>query len=197
MFDWMAFRNRVTGMVTQPMATLAEDGRSAPPWSAVARDHVLPLLLITAAVQFVLVLASAGPAEPGRPQIGLEDALLVAVIRVVANLVGLSLMAAVVAFYSGMFGGSRRFDDSYALLALSMTPLYLAEALMPAPLLGVPVALAGFFYALVIFYRGLGIVLRLPLYNRPKHFALTLGTMFVLSLLAGWLLLGSLLTAAP
>lgn len=198
MFDWTAFSTRVAGMVARPLQTLAEDGRAGPPWPIVARDHVLPLLVLTALVQFVLILFAFGPTvEMGLPQPGLDDALLVAVVRIVANLLGLSLMAGMVALYSGLFGGSRRYDDSYALLALSLTPVYLAEAVMPAPWIGLPIALAGFIYALVIFYRGLGLVLMVPAGNRVKHFALTLGTLFALSLFAGWLMFGSLLTATP
>jgi hypothetical protein len=174
-------------MVLRPEPTLLENGRPAPPWTVVLREHALPLLAASALVSFLLLLAF----PPELPDEAVAESGLMAlamVIRVAVNLLGLMLIAAVVAFYAGVFGGSSRFDASFVLVALAMTPHYLAAALFPLPALGVPLVLVGMGYSLLILYRGLPELLGVPPENRGKLFLLILLSLGLLALMAGLLL---------
>jgi len=178
---------RVRGMLLRPEPTLTAHGRPAPPWTVAMREHVLPLLAVSALVSFVLLLLFPLPLPAGAT---LDPGMmaLTMLVRIVVNLLLVMLMAGIVAFYSAIFGGVARFDAAYVLVALAMTPFFVTEALLPLPGIGRLIALAGVVYALTILYRGLPIVLALPYKNRGKHFLLTLLSMFVIGMLAGLLL---------
>jgi hypothetical protein len=111
-------------------------------------------------------------------------------------------MAAVVRFYAGMFGAIANFDAAFTLVALAMTPVYVAEMLGPGVQLvlsgaaAVLLVLLAIGYALTLLYRGTGLVLRVPQEQRGAHFGLTLVTLVVLMLLLG-LLLGPYLLPMP
>ena len=178
---------RMRGMLLEPDATLAAHGVPAPNWRIVLREHALPVL--------VLPLSSGTGVS-----IGLIALLLIG--RVILNLAGLFVMAAIIRFYAGMFGGAASFDAAFVLVALAMTPLYVAEMLGPGVqlLLSTPAAvlliLLALGYAFTILYRGTGLVMAVPQANRGAHFGLTLVTLVVLMMLAG-LLLGPYVVPMP
>lgn len=189
--DLAAVVGRVRGMLFEPDATLAAHGVPAPNWRMVVREHVLPVLILTSIVALPLWLLLASTVEVG-PSAGLLVLALAA--RVVVNLAGLFIMAAVVRFYAGMFGAVASFDAAFVLVALAMTPVYVAGMLGPGVqlLLSGPAAmlllLLALGYALMILYRGTGLVLRVPQDQRGAHFGLTLVTLVVLMMLFGLLL---------
>lgn len=198
MIDLAAVTGRIRGMLFQPDATLASHIDPLPPWSVVAREHVLPLLIGSA-------LVSAGLFLVLQPVLVTEADLLVPTIpqmmvqlvgRVAVNFVILAIMAAIAAMFAGMFGGHNDFNAGYALVALAMTPLFVGEALLPVPVLGLLVGMGGFVYSMVILYRGTVVALGLPPGNRGRHFALTVVSMLLVSLLAG-LALGPYLLPEP
>lgn len=194
MVDVAAVVGRVRGMVVRPGETLSEHTRPVPPWRVVAREHTLPLLVGSAAVSTVLIwlfmpmMMAVSGVEAGGPGLGI--AALRLIVNVAVNFGLIALMAGVVRGFAGMFGGRADFDASYTLVALALTPLFVGEALVPVPALGWIAFLAGFVYALVILYRGTPTVLGLPRENQGKHFALTLVTMFLLSLVVAFVLVG-------
>lgn len=193
MIDTNAFVQRVRGMITDPAATMASDGRPAPPWGLVLREHALPLLVASALVFVVLSLAFPLAPAPGvdGPGGGVPDvagALMLQALRIVMNIAMLAVMGAIVSFYAGMFGGTANFDAGFVLVVLSMTPLFVAEAVMPVPGLGLLISLAGFIYSLVILYKGLPIIMDVPAQNRGKHFFMTLVSTFFIAMLSGLIL---------
>lgn len=197
--DLAAVVGRVRGMLLEPDATLAAHGVPAPSWRIVVREHALPVLVLTSIGALLLLMLQAAASDVETP-IGLLVLLLVA--RMVSNLAGLFIMAAVVRFYAGMFGAIASFDAAFTLVALAMTPVYVAEMLSPGAqlLLSGPAAvllvLLAIGYALTILYRGTGLVLRVPQEQRGAHFGLTLVTLVVLMMLLG-LLLGPYILPMP
>ena len=128
--------------------------------------------------------------------------MLFLAVRVAVNLAGLFVMAAVIRFYAGMFGAIANFDAAFVLVALAMTPVYVAEMLgtgrataAVGPGRGAAGA-AGDRLCPAILYRGTGLVLRVPQEQRGAHFGLTLVTLVVLMLLFG-LLLGPYVLPVP
>lgn len=197
--DLAAVVGRVRGMLLEPDATLAAHGVPAPGWRIVVREHALPVLILTSIGAFLLLALLLSVSDVETP-IGLLLLLLVA--RMLVNLAGLFVMAAVIRFYAGMFGAIANFDAAFTLVALAMTPVYVAEMLSPGVqlLLSGPAAvllvLLAIGYSLTILYRGTGLVLRVPQEQRGAHFGLTLVTLVVLMLLLG-LLLGPYILPTP
>ncbi len=189
--DLAAVVGRMRGMLFEPDATLAAHGVPAPAWRLVVREHALPVLALTSVGAFVLLVVLTAGSESGA-SIGLIALLMVG--RVVLNLAGLFVMAAIIRFYAGMFGGKAGFDAAFVLVALALTPLYIAEMIGPAVQLvfSAPAAilliLLALGYAFTILYRGTGLVLAVPQESRGAHFGLTLVTLVVLMMLAGLLL---------
>jgi len=197
--DLAAVVGRVRGMLFEPDATLASHGVPAPSWRVVVREHALPVLVLTSIGAFLLLALQSSVSDLDTP-IGLLVLILAA--RVVSNLAGLFIMAAVVRFYAGMFGAIASFDAAFTLVALAMTPVYVAEMLSPGAQLlmsgpaAVLLVLLAVGYALAILYRGTGLVLRVPQEQRGAHFGLTLVTLVVLMMLFG-LLLGPYILPMP
>ncbi|MGK9170113.1 hypothetical protein KXR53_27615 [Inquilinus limosus] len=197
--DLAAVLGRVRGMLFEPDATLASHGVPAPSWRVVVREHALPVLILTSIGAFLLLSLLLSTSETGTP-IGLLVLFLAG--RVVVNLAGLFVMAAVVRFYAGMFGATAGFDAAFVLVALAMTPVYVAEMLGPGVQLlmsgpaAVLLVLLAVGYALAILYRGTGLVLGVPQEQRGAHFGLTLVTLVVLMMLFG-LLLGPYILPVP
>ncbi len=199
MIDLAAVTGRIRGMILQPDATLASHVNPVPPWGVVAREHVLPLLLGSALVSagLFMILRPALVAEvDGQAAPTLPAFLVVMAVRIMVNFVILAALAALVATFAGIFGGRNDFNAGYALVALSMTPLYLGEAVAPLPYFGLAALFAGFVFSMVILYRGTVVALGVPPGSQGRHFALTLLSMLLVSMLAG-LALGPYLLPEP
>ncbi|MCA8908340.1 MAG: YIP1 family protein [Rhodospirillaceae bacterium] len=190
MVDIQALRQRIAGMLQAPEETMRAHVTPVPPAMVVVREHVLPLLVASAAC--VAVLSFLFPIHIGgmvlRP--GLTDVAILFVFRVVGSLVVLWILAGLAALLSQMFGGSRNFNAAFTLLGLSMTPLFIAEALFPLPVLGPLLGLAGLVYSFVLMYRTTPIALHLPQEHRGKHLVLFIMASMLLSFLLMSLLLG-------
>lgn len=184
MIDLSAALARMRGMITAPDATLADHVAPVPAWTVVAREHTVPLLVGSALVSILLLLLIP-PAMEGAPALTLVDLASLVIVRVVVNFVLLMVMAAVLAFFSGLFQGSTNFNAAYVLSALSMTPLYIGEAVLPIPLLGPLAALAGLIYSVVILYKGVPHALAVPQRARGRHFMLAMVSLFMIWMLAG------------
>lgn len=197
MVDVAALIARTRGMIAQPEATLTEHADPLPPWQVVASQHALPIIIASAVISSLLFVMLAPALAPAGIEVpGLDLVLVQLLLRVAINFLAIAVMAGVVMTFSGMFGGSRDFNAAFMLVALAMTPHYVAEAILPVPLIGPIVAIVGLVYSLVVLYRGVPIVLHLPPQNRGKHFFMSLLSLFLITLLAG-LALGPLLLPAP
>lgn len=182
MANLAAVIGRVKGMFKEPEATLAAHADPAPPWPVALREHALPLVVGCAAISSAVLLLILGFSNvEGAP--GLDLVVIQFLLRVVLNLMTIFLFAAVVMVFSGMFGGASDFSSSYTLVALGLTPMFVAELLAPIPALGIAAAFGGLIYSMIILYRGISIVLKVPQQNRAKHFALTLATLLFLGMI--------------
>lgn len=193
MVDIASFVGRVRGMVARPAETLAEHTQPVPPWRIVAREHTLPLLISSALVSTLLIWMFPPETAAGLPVAFGPALLLRVVLNTAINFGMVALLAAIVRMFTGVFGGRPDFDAAYALVALSLTPTFVAEALAPLGTLGVLAFLAGLVYGLGILYRNSPAVLGVPVENRGKHFLLTLVTMFLVSAAFAYALFGLLL----
>ncbi len=201
MVDIATTAGRIYGMVVDPQATLAKNSEPVPPWQLVAREHVLPLIIVTALLHAVLIwllqplyeiiATSAGATLPET-----ASPILAIVLRMVTQFVGLIVWALVIGFFAGMMGGRNDFNAAYVLVALALTPYIVAGSLNPIPVFGTILWLCGFVYALVILYRAVPRLVGVPEENRAKHLVLSLVAMLMAGLVVT-LLLKSILTAVP
>ncbi|HET8728518.1 MAG TPA: YIP1 family protein [Alphaproteobacteria bacterium] len=197
MVDIAAAMGRVRGMVLQPGETMAQHTRPVPPWQVVAREHTLPLLIGSSILSTLLLwlLMPMMMAMPGMGAPGPGMALLRLVLNVAVNFGLVALMSGVVMIFAGMLGGRASFDASYALVALALTPLFVGEAFVPIPMIGILAFIGGLIYALVILYRNTPSVLGVPSENRGKHFVLTIVSMFLLSMAVAFAFASLIFTA--
>ncbi len=183
--------NRSRGMFVASEATLAEHGRPAPPTGVVMREHVLPLLALTSLVGFLLLVVVApvlgGPAYPA------GDVALTMIVRIVLNVIGIWITAAVIRFHAARMGGDASMEAAFVLAALALTPTFVVE--MVAPMielaersLGLLAVMASGVYAAVLIYRGGGVILGLPDAARARHAIATAGTLILIALIASFVM---------
>ena len=187
MTDLTAAVARMRGMLTTPEATLTDHLSPIPPWMVVAREHTLPLLVGSALVSILLLVLIPPPGGPGDGP-SVVDITSLVVVRIFVNFVLLMIMAGVLGFFAGLFQGSSNFNAAYVLTALSMTPLYLGEAVLPVPLLGPMAAMAGLVYSIIILYKGVPHALSVPQTARGRHFLMSMVLLFVIWVLSGLML---------
>lgn len=190
MVDMAALVARVRGMLVSPEQTLEAHVRPVPPWTVVAREHALPLIVGCGVASSLLVLVFPSETAP----LGLAQVLTGLVIGISMNFVGLMLIAWVVSRLSGMFGGRRDFAAGFTLMALSMTPAYLGEVVLPLPGIGFVGFIAGIVYAFVLYFRGIPIALGVLPDHRGKMLILTILAMMVMSMMFGSLVAGMLMS---
>lgn len=193
MVEIAALVGRIRGMIMQPEATLVEHAEPAPPWRLVLKEHAIPLVSLSAIVSLVLFYVFVPGQLPAEVEVpGIAAMIFQTLVRIVINVGLISLVAAIVMFFSGMFGGLSEFNRAYVLAALAMTPVLLAEAILPIPVIGLLAFLMGLVYSFIVLYRGTALVLKVPEANRGKHFGLTVGALIIV-LFLGALVLGPLL----
>lgn len=186
---------RSWGMIVNSTATFESDGRGAPPWSIPMRQHVLPLIVLSAALSTVLILMFGVPALDLAGPESVLDFVIVVATRIISEVLIFLAVAKLVSAVSGLLGGRGDFDSAVVFLALAFTPIYLGNALMGIPLVGLLAAPAGTIYAFVLTYRGAPICLDLPTYARGRFVgAVVLGTfaasLMVQSLIGGVVMIG-------
>jgi hypothetical protein len=144
---------------------------------------VLPLLVLTATVSTILVWLMP-PQLPGGETLtfGPLDLLVQLVLTVGVGLLSVLASGAIFARMAGMFGGDSRFNAGLTLVGLAATPYYLASCFATLPGLGMLLLLVAFFVSLVLLYKGVPVILRVPEEHRAKHFALCVVAMLFLGL---------------
>ena len=183
MVDVPVLVSRVRGILVNPKETFSEHMQPVPPWLVVTREHVLPLLVATGLLASLLILAFPPvntTAGAGYPDLG--TVAVVFLVRLGMSLVALFALAVVVGVLALIFDGQPKFNNAFTLVALAMTPVYLAEGIGPLPVVGPILAFAGLIYSMVLLYQGIPLALHVPDNKRVFHFILSLATMFVLLL---------------
>ncbi|MEM7442603.1 MAG: Yip1 family protein [Pseudomonadota bacterium] len=181
--DFTAFKERVRGMMLKPDATFLSDGQPAPPWSIVAREHVLPLILastvISGLMQLIFLQSSATPSG---------TLLLVIILHFVRNVFLVFAMAYVATRLSAAWGGRSDLDAGFVLVGLATTPMFLAGAVAPLPGLGWIITIAGVVYTFVLVFRGAPICLGIPIERRGMLVLALIGVDLLAGAIVLWLL---------
>lgn len=184
MVDFSATANRVVGMIRDPQATLAYNSQPVPPWRIVAKEHVLPVIVATAVIKSLMLLALAPVADPALQAMAMEvpdfgDLIRDGVLGIAIQFADIVIWAVVVGFFAGLVGGRNDFNAAYLLVALALTPHMVSSALLPIPAIGPLLWLGSFIYAMVILYRGAPALVGVPGESRTRHLVLSLASMMV------------------
>lgn len=198
MVDLSATARRVYGMFTDPQGTLAFNSRPVPPWLVVAKEHVLPIVVVATLVHGLLfrALRPIYEAVYRAAQVDIPDSgslILESLLRAAFQFAGIAVWAGVLGFFAGALGGRNDYNAAYVLAALALTPHMISTALLPIPVVGQLLWLGTFIYAMVILYKGAPALVGVPSENRAKHLVLSIVTMLMI-LIALALILGPLLT---
>lgn len=184
MVDIATTASRAYGMIADPQATLADNSRPVPHWRIVAREHVLPVIVASAAVHVVLTLALRPVHEAIFRSAGLEmpesgDLALDIGIRIGMQFAGILAWSVIIGFFAGTLGGRNDFNAGYVLVALALTPYVIGTAMLSIPVLGLLFWMAGFVRAIVTLYQGAPALLGVPNENRGKLLVLSLVSMLL------------------
>ena len=155
MVDISATANRIWGMITNPEATLAYNSQPVPPWHVVAKEHVLPIILVAAVINGLLLVFLRPVYEALAMEMpGIGALMLNGVVRVALRFADVAIWAALVSFFAGALGGRNDFNAGFLLVALALTPHMASAAFWLIPGIGPLLWLASFIYAIVILYKG-------------------------------------------
>jgi Yip1 domain len=105
------------------------------------------------------------------------------------------VVAFVFDFFAGTFGGVKNYDHAYATVGLAIVPACAGAILGPLPWIGWLLSIAASIYSLVLAWRFIPEFLAVPEDSRVKHYAASVGTLFV----AGFIVMimwGMVFTAA-
>lgn len=201
MVDFSATASRIYGMLTKPQETLAFNSQPVPPWMIVAKEHVLPIIVVTSVINGVLLWvlqplyeSMYRAAAMDMPESG--DIVLDSILRIAFQFAGITIWALVVGFFAGVLGGRNDFNAAYLLVALALTPHMVSSALQPIPGIGALLWLGSFIYAMVILYKGAPALVGVPGESRTRHLVLSLVSM-MLAGIAITLVLSPILLKSP
>ncbi len=93
------------------------------------------------------------------------------------------VVAFVFDFFAGTFGGVKNYDQAYATVGLAIVPACAGTILGALPWIGGLLSLAAGIYSLVLAWRFIPEFLAVPEDSRVKHFAASVGTLFVAGLI--------------
>lgn len=182
MVDLATLVERVKGLLRDPIPVIESHSRPAPPWTVALTEHALPLMIGSSVASLVLTLVFSSEIAD---EIGLAALIGLVALSFAVEFVMLLVAGGAAAFVSGLAGGSKSFDSGFVLVALSMTPSWIAEAISPIPILGIPIAILGAIWALVLFFRGASAALGVAPERRIVVVLGTLGVVFLASIPIG------------
>ncbi len=156
MFDIRATVRWVAGVIKDPRATAEAYRNAAPGWQRSFAQLALPVYLTAYLAAAFVALVTGGSFLFGSSGVG------IAVVASVWALAWTFVIAFIFDVLSGAFGGKRRFDAAYAVVALAIVPAAAGTAISPLPWFGWLLSLAAGIYSLVLAYRFLPVFLEIP-----------------------------------
>ena len=173
--------NRVKNIVITPKTEWVTIEAERLPSTQLLTSYLLLLALIPAACQFIgqglIGTTVLGIKVGGTIAWGLKSAITSYV-----TMVGSAYLTAwVINLLATSFGSEKNFDQAFALVVYSYTPMYLAGVFYLLPSLGILATLAGL-YGLYILYIGLQPMMKTPADKVVVYFILSLVCLIVASL---------------
>ena len=185
--------NRVKNIVITPKTEWVTIDSERLPSVKLLTSYLLLLALIPAVCQFIgqgmIGTTVFGVKVGGTIAWGLKSAIT----SYVTTVGSAYLAALVINLLATSFGSEKNFDQAFALVVYSFTPMYLAGVFYLLPALGILATLAGL-YGLYILYIGLQPIMKTPADKVVVYFILSLVCLFVVYLILG-AILGAIMAA--
>jgi len=179
--------NRVKNILITPKTEWVTIEAERLPSVQLLTSYLLLLALIPAAGQFIgqgLVGTSVlGIKVGGTISWGIKSALT----SYITMVGGAYLAAWVINLLATSFGSEKNFDQAFAMVVYSYTPMYIAGVFYIIPSLGILATLAGL-YGLYILYIGLQPMMKTPADKTVVYFIVSLVCLFVVTLVLGSIL---------
>jgi hypothetical protein len=182
----------IRGALLDPEATWRSYLPEAGNWQKTALLLTGPLIVAAAVIAYLMGLFS-GPSLLGmfRPTIGST------ITTIIFGAIAAGVVAFVVSWLAGVFGGKRSFAHGLAATTLAFVPGYLGQALSGLVWIGGLLTLGLLIYALVLLWRIIPIYLEVPQRKRGPHYALSLLVSIVVMIILGGLLGGAGMSPGP
>ena len=185
--------NRVKNILITPKTEWVTIEAERLPSVQLLTSYLLILALIPAVCQFIgqgLIGTSVlGIKVGGTIAWGLKSAIT----SYITMVGGAYLTAWFINLLATSFGSEKNFDQAFALVVYSYTPMYIAGVFYILPSLGIIATLAGL-YGLYILYTGLQPMMKTPADKTVVYFIVSLVCLIVVSLVLG-AILGVILAA--
>ena len=181
--------NRVKNILVAPKQEWVTIEAERLPSANLLTSYLLLLALIPAVCQFI------GQGLIGTSVLGIKVGgtiawgLRSAIISYVTMVAGAYLTAWVINLLATSFGSEKNFDQAFALVVYSYTPMYVAGVFYLLPALGFLATLAGL-YGLYILYLGLQ-----PMMKTPADKTIVYLIVSIVCLIVIWAILGAILGA--
>jgi MFS family permease len=173
----------IRGALIDPEATWRSYLPEAGNWQKTAFLLTGPLIVSAAVIAYLMGLFS-GSSLLGmfRPTIGST------IMSIVFAALGAGVVAFIVSWLAGVFGGKRSFAHGLAATTLAFVPGYLGQALSGLVWIGGLLTLGLLIYALVLLWRIIPTYLEVPDRKRGPHYALSLLASIVVMMILGGVL---------
>ncbi|MCB1680130.1 MAG: YIP1 family protein [Halioglobus sp.] len=148
-------------------------------WQHTAALLTAPLIVASTIAAYLLGFLGSGVSLFGQFRPTLGSSLL----GIVSGAVAIGVVAFIVSFFAGVFGGRKSFALSLAAMTLAFVPGYLGQAIAWLPWIGGLLAFGLGIYALVLLWRIIPIYLEVPGDKRVLHYIVSLLSSFVCMLL--------------
>jgi hypothetical protein len=154
---YMNIATRVAHILVQPNSEWPIIKREETSLQSLYLQYVAILAVIPAVGSFI-ANAFVGTLSAGRVDVG--SAFGAAVMGYVVSLVMVFVVALIADSLAPTFGGRKNIDRALKLVAYSMTPAWVAGALVFIPVLGFLITILGGLYALYLFYLGAPVLMK-------------------------------------
>ncbi len=186
--------NSIKNILVTPKTEWATIETEQYPNTTVLTSYLLLLALIPAVCQFI------GYGLIGYNVLGIHVGGTIgwgvrqAVVSFISMVGGVYLTAFIIDLLAESFGSTKNFNQAFALVAYSYTPMCLAGIFYILPSLGIIATLAGL-YGLYILYTGLVPMMKTPGDKVTVYFVISLVCVIVVSVVLGLILGAILLTS--
>lgn len=169
-FDWTLFATFLRDGIMRPRGMWEEYFRKEHDWRETALHLFLPMLLLTALLVPVLSTALGAPQVLGADSFGWRGFLSGAV----GTIVAMGMLAGIISFTAGWFGGQAGFDRGFAAVVLTSVPAFVADVVGTVPQIGWAIEIVGSVTSIVFLYLVIPLALGVPQKRRLPHFAVSL-----------------------
>ena len=197
----MNLQERVTRILKQPKQEWPVIEAEATNAATLYTSYIAPLVAIPVVCQFIgLVVIGVSVPFVGRYRWGVGDALGMAIVQYIGQLVGVFISAFILTKLAPTFASRDDQTQALKLVAYSMTPVWVAGVLNLIPMLAVLIVFAGI-YGIYLCYLGVPVLMKTPADKVIPYMVVAVVIIIVVSFIVSFIIgavgFGSRMMTAP